>query len=63
MILDFGFSYPNYLAHFTIGFGRKTLWFSIIASNWKSISHLKAKDKLQVTGAHFSVFTVAYTGD
>ena len=56
-----GFGYPKYLAHLTIGFGNRTLWFNIVTSNWKSIDLRRKESHFKPFAACFSVFTVAYT--
>lgn len=58
---DVGFSYPRYLAHLTIGIGKRTLWFTIVTSNWKSFTFRPKQDRFTPLAACFSVFTVTYT--
>lgn len=61
MLLQFGFGFPYYLAHFTIGFGKRTLWLTIVSSNWNKVCHQKKDGQFQDFGACLSIFTLAYT--
>jgi hypothetical protein len=58
---DAGFGYPKYLAHLTIGFGKRTLWLNIVTSNWNSIVFRPKKNRFEPLSGCFSVFTFAYT--
>ena len=59
MNIDIGIGFPNYLAHITIGFGKRCLWLNIVASNWNKISYVR--DFRGSPMGCLSVFTFAFT--
>jgi len=58
---DAGFGYPNYLAHLTIGIGKRTLWLNVISSNWNRVQFRPKKNRFEPLSGCLSVLTFCYT--